>query len=132
MRRSISKRLNIVLTVLFLVPFFAADSVAGSKRLELEEVKLVLRTSRNFSNKNLSRLDLSGMDLSNSNLKNADLRNVNLKNATIRKSDFGGAQLGKSRLQGADLNGADFSESKLDGVKNIEKALNIDKSKGLL
>jgi len=92
------------------------ETVPG-KRLALDEVMVLLKTSRDLSGKNLSGINLVGANLGKCNLKGVDLSNANLERADLGESD-----LERANLSGANLRMASLKLSGMTGA-NLENAI---------
>jgi len=90
---------------------------APGKRLSMDEVMALLKTSKNLSGKNLSGINLMGVNLSKCNLKGVDLSNANLERADLGESD-----LERANLAGANLKMVSLKLSALTGA-NLENAI---------
>ena len=88
----------------------------SSKPLEMNQVKLILSTSRNFNGKNLSNLNLSRKDLSNCSFRGALLTNTNLKKANLTNADLSNADLSQALFTKANLNKVNFAGIELKNV----------------
>jgi uncharacterized protein YjbI with pentapeptide repeats len=87
------------------------------KRLSVNQVMVILKTTRDLSGKNLVGLQLTGVNMTKCNLKGVDLSFANLERA----------DLGESDLERADLTGTNLKMSnlRLSGMTgtNLERAI---------
>ena len=97
------------------------EESAPGEQLTIEQVRALLKTSRNFSGLNLSGMKLTGMNLSKCNLRGVDLRNSDLERADLSESDLeranlGGANLKMTTLRLSGIVAVNFENVKLDGA----------------
>ena len=122
----------------FILLSFPDYSVSKTEQKSLTpcQVKKILKAGRCFVGSNLSELGLSEWDLSkidgyHVDLSNSDLSNAKLSDASLMSSTLNNANLKNADFQGANLKGADFTGCNIRLIKNLEKAKNTEKAKGL-
>ncbi|RNC66307.1 MAG: pentapeptide repeat-containing protein [Desulfuromonadales bacterium] len=94
---------------------------SGGWRPSIDEVRDVLRSSRDLSGANLRGMNFAGFDLRGAVLQNADLYLANLEGALLDGANLRGASLEMAslrgaRLRGAKLDGAGLFKANLDGA----------------
>lgn len=91
------------------------------KKLSVNQVMAILKTTRDLSGKNLSGLQLIGVNMSKCNMKGVDLSHANLERAdlgesNLERSDLTGANLKMVNLRLSGMTGANLERAILDGA----------------
>ncbi len=94
---------------------------SGGWRPGPDEVREVLRSTRDLSGANLRGMNLAGLDLRNASLANADLYLANLAGARLDGANLRGTSLEMANLRGASLKGAKLAGAGLF-MTNLEGA----------
>lgn len=100
------------------------ESIAETKpgkKLSINQVMDILKTTRNLSGQNLSGLQLIGVNLSKCNLKGVDLSHANLERAdlgesNLERADLTGTNLKMANLRLSGMNGTNLERAILDGA----------------
>lgn len=87
------------------------------KKVSINQVMDILKTTRDLSGKNLSGLQLIGVNMTKCNLKGVDLSHANLERA-----DLGESNLERADLTGTNLKMANLRLSGMTGT-NLERAI---------
>lgn len=77
------------------------EKIEKAPKLSLEQVKLILSTSKDLSGQDLRGLSFKGLNLTGANLSKADLRGVDLRGVPLEDTILIGANLEGANLAGA-------------------------------
>ena len=91
--------------------------------------------SMGLMHSDMSGAHLEGADFTNAKLQHADfsyadLTSVNFTGADLERANMIGADLCNANVTGANLDGADMDDAKLNCVKGLDQAKNLDKAHG--
>lgn len=131
------------------IPTFKGANMSGARVLlratsgQLQGAKFVgadagahmKNQSMGLMHTDMSGAHLEGADFSNAKLQHADfsyadLTSVNFTGANLERANLTGADLCNATVSGANLDGADMDDAKLNCVKGLDQAKNLDKAHG--